>query len=59
MIDLGVIGNFMTKKVVDMQGFKMQWKSKLYLLMVVDGEPILTNDRMVTYEIVLLEMIIL
>jgi hypothetical protein len=49
----------MTKKVADTQGFKTQRKSELYSLMVIDREPILTNDGMVTHEMVPLEMIML
>jgi len=59
MIDSRATGNFMTKKVADTHGFKIQQKSELYPLIVVDREPILTNDGMVTYETVLLEMIML
>jgi hypothetical protein len=59
MINLGATGNFITKKVVDIQGFKTQLKADPYLLMVVDREPILTNEGIVTYETVLLEMVML
>jgi hypothetical protein len=59
MIDSGATGNFMTKKVADTQGFKTQLKAHPYPLMVVDGEPISTNEGMVTYETVPLEMVML
>ena len=59
MIDSGATGNFMTKKVADMQGLQTQLKSDPYPLMVVDGEPISTNDGMVTLETVPLEMVML
>ena len=59
MINLGVTGNFITKKVADTQGFRTQLKNELYLLIVVDREPILTNKGIVTYKTVLLEMVIL
>ncbi|KFY32532.1 hypothetical protein V493_00108 [Pseudogymnoascus sp. VKM F-4281 (FW-2241)] len=44
MIDSGATGNFMTKKVADTQGFWTQTKTNPYPLMVVDGEPISSND---------------
>ncbi|KFY32334.1 hypothetical protein V493_00296 [Pseudogymnoascus sp. VKM F-4281 (FW-2241)] len=56
MIDLGATGNFMTKKVADTQGFQTQMKTHPYPLMVVDREPISSNEGMVTYETVPLEM---
>jgi hypothetical protein len=59
MIDSRATGNFITKKVADTQGFKMQLKAHPYLLMVVDGESISTNEGMVTYETVPLEMVML
>ena len=59
MIDSGATGNFMTKKVADTQGFKTKLKAHPYPLMVVDGEPISTNEGMVTYETVPLEMVML
>ncbi|KFY32304.1 hypothetical protein V493_00324, partial [Pseudogymnoascus sp. VKM F-4281 (FW-2241)] len=59
MIDSGATGNFMTKRVADTQGFRTQTKAKPYPLMVVDGEPISSNDGMVTLETVLLEMVML
>jgi hypothetical protein len=59
MLDSGVTGNFMTKKVAEERGFKIQLKNKPYLLIVVDREPISTNKGMVTHKTVLLEMFML
>jgi hypothetical protein len=49
----------MTKKVADTKGFAITLKINLYPLMVVDREPILTNEGIVTHKTVPLEMIIL
>jgi predicted aspartyl protease len=59
MIDLGATGNFMTKQVADTQGLQTRLKPHPYPLMVVNGEPISTNNGMVTLETVPLEMVML
>ena len=59
MIDSRATGNFITRKVAETQGFKTQSKTNFYLLIVVDREPILTNNRIVTYKTVLLEIVML
>ena len=59
MIDSGATGNFMTRKVADAQGFRMKLKAEPYPLMVVDGEPISSNNGMVTHETVPLVVVML
>ena len=59
MIDSGATGNFMTRKVADTQGLLTQRKADPYPLLVVDGEPISSNNGMVTHETVPLEMVML
>ena len=59
MIDSGATGNFMTKKVADTWGYKMQLKAEPFKLLVVDGEAISSNQGMVTLETVPLEMTML
>src|SRR5690554_5986640 len=49
MIDSGAMGNFMTEKVAMTHGFRMQTKQQPYALKVVDGQPISTNQGMVTH----------
>jgi predicted aspartyl protease len=59
MIDSGATGNFMTRKAAFDHGFRTQKKPDPYPLKVVDGEPISTNDGMVTHETVPFEMVML
>ena len=59
MIDSGATGNFMTEKVANEKGLQLRLKSEPYPLLVVDGEPISTNQGMVTHETVPLEMVML
>ncbi|MGH2639282.1 MAG: retropepsin-like aspartic protease [Rhabdochlamydiaceae bacterium] len=59
MIDSGATGNFITEKVATACGFLIQRKKDPYPLMVVDGEPISSNNGMVTHETVAMEMVML
>jgi hypothetical protein len=59
MLDSRAIGNFINKKVVVEEGFKVRQKAKPYHLFLVDSEEIRTNKGIVTYETYSLEMKIL
>jgi len=48
MLDSRATGNFMTAKIAMENRFQLQLKKEPYLLFVIDGEAISSNNGMVT-----------
>ena len=54
MIDLGVTGNFILEEIAKRKGFLRTKKKDPYDLVVIDGNLLLSRDRKVKEEIILL-----
>jgi hypothetical protein len=50
MVDSGAIGNFMTRALVEKEGYSTQKKPNAYNLVVVDGNPLLDENERVNKE---------
>ncbi len=50
MVDFGAIDNFMTKALVEREGYSTQKKPDAYNLMVVDENPLLNENERVDKE---------
>ena len=52
MIDFDATRNFVSSSLVDKKGLLIQKKKNAYNLVVIDGDPLKSNDEMIIEEII-------